>query len=190
MNDAQPASRSSRLAPLVLRLGIAAILGYGGLEHFGMFERFAPASPAEAASPITDTPIAENLDSLLLPAGTPDILPAATQGLAEEVNVRFQRDDAIQVGALLAAVALTLGWFTRLITMGILAFVGATSYAGLIGTGDVALLQFGADIFRQEAHALALLAVGCGSLLISGCGCLGVDGRRAARKALLQAAKS
>ena len=66
----------------------------------------------------------------------------------------------------------------------------ATSYAGLVGTGDVALLQFGADIFEQQGHALALLAAGCVSLLISGCGCLGVDGRRATRKALIQAAKS
>ena len=42
----------------------------------------------------------------------------------------------------------------------------------------------------EQGHALALLAAGCVSLLISGCGCLGVDGRRAARKALIQAAKS
>lgn len=182
MNDPQPVSRSSRLAPLALRLGIAAILGYGGLRHFGVAQWFAPASPTEAASPVTESPIAENLESLLP--------PAVTEGLAEEVNVRFKRDDAIAAGELLAAVALALGWFTRFASMGILAFVGATSYAGLMPGGDGAVLQFGADIFRQEGHALALLAAGCVSLLISGCGCLGVDGRRAARKALLQAAKS
>ena len=182
MNDAQPASRSSRLAPLVLRLGIAAILGYGGLKHFGMFERFAPASPAEAASPITDTPLDDALDI--------DLLPAVNQGLANGVNVPLKPDHVIAGGQLLAAVVLALGWFTRFFATGILAFVGATSYAGLVGTGDIALLQFGADIFQQQGHALALLAVGCVSLLISGCGCLGVDGRRVARKALLQAAKT
>jgi len=60
----------------------------------------------------------------------------------------------------------------------------------MMPAGDSAILQFGADIFQQEGHALALLAAGSVSLLVSGCGCLGVDGRRAARKALLQAAKS
>lgn len=182
MNDAQPASRSSRLAPLVLRLGIAAILGYGGLRHFGVPGLSAPASPTEAASPVTKSPVVENLESLLP--------PAVTEGLAEEVNLRFKRDDAIAAGELLAAAALILGWFTRLCAVGILAFVGATSYAGMMPAGDSAILQFGADIFQQEGHALALLAAGSVSLLVSGCGCLGVDGRRAARKALLQAAKS
>ncbi len=182
MNDAQPASRSSRLAPLVLRLGIAAILGYSGLRHFGVPGFSTPATPTEATSPVTDTPLADAVDA--------DLLPAVTQELAEEVNVRFKRNDAIAAGELLAAAVLTLGWFTRFAAMGILAFVGATSYAGLFRTGDVALLQFGADIFQQQGHALALLAAGCVSLLISGCGCLGVDGRRAARKALIQSAKS
>ena len=182
MNDAQPASRSSRLAPLVLRLGIAAILGYGGLRHFGVPGLSAPASPTEAASPVTDTPIADAVDI--------DLPSVVTKGLAEGVDFRLKRDDAIAAGELLAAAALILGWFTRLCAVGILAFVGATSYAGMMPAGDSAILQFGADIFQQEGHALALLAAGCVSLLVSGCGCLGVDGRRAARKALLQAAKS
>ncbi len=182
MNDAQPASRSSRLAPLVLRLGIAAILGYSGLRHFGVPGFSTPATPTEATSPVTDTPIADALDT--------DILPGVTGGLDETVTVAITRQRVIGGGELLAAAVLTLGWFTRFAAMGILAFVGATSYAGLVGTGDVALLQFGADIFQQQGHALALLAAGCVSLLISGCGCLGVDGRRANRKALIQAAKS
>jgi uncharacterized membrane protein YphA (DoxX/SURF4 family) len=184
MNDAHPISRSSRLAPLVLRLGIAAILGYGGLRHFGVPGFSAPATPAaptEAASPITDIPITDII-------GT-EALPAITQGPADEVKVRFVRQDVIAVGELLAAAALTLGWFTRLCAMGMLAFVGAVSYAGLVGAGDSALLQFGADIFQQNGHALALLAVASVSMLISGCGCLGVDKRRAARKALIQSAK-
>lgn len=182
MNEMQSVPKSSRLAPLVLRLGIAAVLAYGGLRHFGVPGLAAPASPTEAASPVTDTPIEDAM---------PDTaLPAVTRGADDEVNLSVKQEDVIAAGQLLAAGALTFGLFTRLFTLAILGFIGAVSYAGLAGAGDNATLEFGAAIFQQHGQALALLAAACVSLLISGCGSLGLDRRRAARKALIKSAKS
>jgi len=171
MNERTSSDRLLRAAPLVLRWGIAAVLIYNGANQaMAMFG-------------------AETGESFL----------ANAQGVELTANWA----SVLGVGQLAVGGLLFVGLFTRLTSLAVLVLV---SYCVLVGSGIMApagseaadlavqgaanLAEQGAinltsqdatnlatQLFQTSGASLLLLAAACGSLLVSGAGCLGLDTR-------------
>ncbi len=144
MNGQGMRDRLLRVSPLVLRLGVAAVLAaYGVQEVGGMF-----GAQAEQHAVVN----------------------------AEGVDVSAGWDTLLGVGALGVAGLLTLGLLTRFATLGVLggiAYWAKGAFAAPAGEATA----LGTTGLGAEHVAMMLLAAVCASLLVSGCGCLGLDGR-------------
>jgi uncharacterized membrane protein YphA (DoxX/SURF4 family) len=109
---------------------------------------------------------------------------------ATGVNVSAAWHTVLGIAELCVAGLLTLGLFTRLATLPVLAGVVLVSPL-LAGSTESNISGLGeAGLGEPSSLALMLLAATCLSLLISGCGCLGLDCRlfrRSAKRATEQA---
>ena len=98
-------------------------------------------------------------------------------GLVDGAAGQHALADATGIAELCLAGLLTLGLFTRLATLPVLAGVVLASPL-LAGSAEDSISSLGeAGLGEPSSLALMLLAASCLSLLISGCGCLGVDNR-------------
>jgi len=96
---------------------------------------------------------------------------------ATGVNVSAAWHTVLGIGELCLAGLLTLGLFTRLATLPVLAGVALVSPLPA-GSAESDISTLGqAGLGEPNSLALMLLAATCLSLLISGCGCLGLDCR-------------
>lgn len=150
MNDRGLRERMQAVAPLLLRLGAAAVLAVHGLGQVG---------------------------GMMSEAG-PEQLVAHAAG----ANLTAQWGSLMGMGELGAAGLLVMGLMTRLVTAGILAGVavwGKSAMADADGGVWTALTQSPDSV----PLLVMLLGVVSLSLMVSGCGCLGLDGRLFRRKA-------
>ena len=149
MNDKPESNRALRIAPLVLRWSLAAILIYSGLQQVG------PIASGEQDQVVTASAegvsLSANWDSLL--------------GLAE-----------MGVGGLLA-----VGFLTRAIALAVIAVVlyGGSVRFGYVGIAPASIAERMSQI---SAGAMMLLGAASASLLVSGCGSLGLDSLRGRRR--------
>ena len=149
MNGPGVRDRLLRVAPLMLRLGVAAVLAvYGVQEVGGLF-----GGQADEHAVVN------------------------TSG----VNVTAGWDTLLGVGALGMAGLLTLGLLTRLATLGVLGGIAVWAKSGLLGSAGDGAAAAPVGLGAEQLVMLLLAAV-CASLLVSGCGCLGLDCRLFGRK--------
>ena len=171
MNERTSSDRLLRAAPLVLRWGIAAVLIYNGVNQaMAMFG-------------------AETGESFL------------ANGQGVELTANWA--SVLGIGQLAVGGLLFVGLFTRLTSLGVL---GLVSYCVLVGSGAMApasaetaelaaqgamdlasqsatsptgesAMSLATQLFQTSGASLLLLAAACGSLLVSGAGCLGLDTR-------------
>ncbi|RJP39307.1 MAG: hypothetical protein C4547_03615 [Phycisphaerales bacterium] len=178
-----------KLTPLLLRLGIAAALmshGYRQVVPRGtaptgqslVGEQSVPA-PAQA------DPLA-NLDPATASPPRSGAAPAvADPRLAvspEGVTVQTGWTDVLGGAEILAGIALALGLLTRILSLGTLAAAGLAGFGQQLGVTDGTLGRLLESLPQAGAPTLILLATASLVLLMSGCGCLGVDGRLFSRR--------
>ena len=142
------------LGPLVLRIGIAAVLIQSGVDRAAQLLPRHEQTPAAATS-------AEPADVLPAPA------PAPVNAASDGVSFSAQWSSLLGIGELAAAAMLVIGLGTRLVALCML---------GLAGYG--AISGFPADALPQNTTAMAILAVVGVSLLLTGGGSLAIDNRR------------
>jgi uncharacterized membrane protein YphA (DoxX/SURF4 family) len=110
---------------------------------------------------------------------------ADQQAVVDDAGVSVTADwgAVLGVGALGVAGLLTLGLFTRLATLGVLGSVVYWAKTGMVERGgETAELAAAGPSIGPAELAMLLLAAACVSLLVSGCGCLGLDRRLFGRK--------
>lgn len=151
MNDKPESNRALRIAPLVLRWSLAAILIYNGLQQVGSMTSGQQDQVVTASAEGVSAVLSANWDSLL--------------GLAE-----------MGVGGLLA-----VGFLTRAIALTVIAVVlyGGSVRFGYVGIAPASLAERMSQI---SAGAMMLLGAASASLLVSGCGYLGLDRLRGRRR--------
>ncbi len=145
MNTVSGSDRTLRLAPFVLRLGLAAILIHSGVSQIA-----------------------------------PIFTPESGQSLATDAGgVAIQADwtTVAGVGQCLVGAMFLVGLFTRLTSFAVLGFIGYAAFASA-GQADEGTLNAAGQMFTDASVPMLLLAAACGSLLVSGAGCAGLDGRR------------
>ena len=156
MNNTMSSDRLLRIAPLVLRWGVAAILIYNGLQQVtGMFG-------------------AERGESFL----------ADIRG----VELTANWESIVGAGQLAVGGLLAIGLLTRLTSLAVLGLAGYCVFAAT-GSAEVETttaaaqetVGFAAQLFQTNGASLMMLAAVCGSLLVSGAGCLALDTRRGRR---------
>ncbi|MHC4064516.1 MAG: DoxX family protein [Planctomycetota bacterium] len=146
------------VSPLILRLGVATVLAYHGVQQVGGMLSGDAGQQAMAD--------------------------------ASGVNLSAAWSTVLGVGELCVAGLLTLGLFTRLATLPVLAGIALAGRA--LGSGaDGAVPDLAAaGVGEVNSLVMMLLAATCLSLLVSGCGCLGLDRRffgRASKRVTPQA---
>lgn len=175
MNEKTSSDTLLRAAPLVLRLGVAAVLIYNGV----------------------------NQTMTMFGAETGESFLANAQGVELAANWA----SLLGVGQLAVGGLLVVGFFTRLTSLAVL---GAVGYCVLVGSGIIppaagesvdlaaqgavnlasqdatapaseAAVNLATQLFQTSGASLLLLAAACGSLLVSGAGCLGLDTRHSRR---------
>jgi uncharacterized membrane protein YphA (DoxX/SURF4 family) len=139
-----------RIAPLVLRWCVAAVLIQNGLQR---------AMPA-ATDPGVQAVVAD----------------------AEGVSMSADWGNLVGVAELGVGGLLAVGFLTRAIALAVIAVM---TYGGLVhysevGIAPAALVE---QLSQVSPGAMMLLAAAGASLLVSGCGCLGLDGLRGRRRA-------
>ena len=149
MNDRGIRERMQAVAPLLLRLGVAALLAVHGVSQ---------------VSQVTD-------------GASPEQIVADAGG----INVAADWGTLMGVGELGVAGLWVMGLLTRLVTAGILAGIGVWAKSAIVDAdgGAWAALTQSTDSIPLLVLLLAVVSL---SLMVSGCGCLGLDGRLFRRK--------
>jgi uncharacterized membrane protein YphA (DoxX/SURF4 family) len=154
MNENPSTDKLLRLAPLVLRIAVAAVLVLNGMG------RLAGGAELNVTQSVT----------------------ADAAGVSVDANW----DTVTAVAEFAIAGLLTIGWFTRLTTILVLGCIGyAASLSATSATGET--INRLAELYQSSGPAFLFLGAACLSLLVSGPGCLGLDGRRSKRAATLDA---
>ncbi len=144
MNEQGVRDRLLRVAPLVLRLGVAAVLATYGVQQVGGLV----GGQAEQRAVVD----------------------------AGGISVVAGWDTVLGCGSLGLAALLVVGLLTRLATLGVLGGVAIWARESLFGTGGESANATSAGLGAEHLVMLLLAAI-CASLLVSGCGCLGLDRR-------------
>ena len=181
MNEKMSVSPLQKLSPLVLRLGIAAALTLHGL---------ALLSPS-ADGPTGESVVGEHavgavLDDVnvvsepALPTQDTPPIPSALSVSPAGVSVQTPWTKVVGGAEIVVAFMFVMGILTRLTAMGLLGVAGYSGLAPRLGLTEAeGLAARISEILPQAGDpTLLLLAVLCTSLLISGCGCMGIDNRR------------
>ncbi|MFQ5490088.1 MAG: DoxX family protein [Phycisphaerae bacterium] len=157
MNDRGLRGRMQALAPLLLRLGAAAVLAVHGMGQVGGVIQGAAQEQVVAD--------------------------------AEGVNVTADWGTLKGFGELGIAGLLVVGLMTRLVTAGILAGAGVWAKSAIVDAdgGAWAALTQSPDLAPLVVMLLAVVSL---SLMVSGCGSLGLDGRLFRRKVTPESAEA
>lgn len=166
MNEKSISERFQRLTPLLLRLGIAAALIMHGTGSF----RDGQAAPlGEGALPV----VGEDVVTSAANVGTDPPMRVSPQG----VDVAMKWPQVAGGAEVAAGVMLALGLLTRLVTLGLLAAVGFALAGPRMDLSQGLLAKLGEALPDASPSVLALLGVASLSLLLTGCGCAGLDRR-------------
>ncbi len=149
MNELTLSDRLLRVSPLVLRLGLAAVLIQAGIDQV------APLLGGESGETL-----AANVEGVELAANWNSVMGAG----------------ACVVGAMLLLGFLTR--LASLGVLGAIGYGAYESYSSVAGVEGETISQ-AASVFEAGQVPLMLLAAGCASLLVSGAGCIGFDSRAA-----------
>jgi uncharacterized membrane protein YphA (DoxX/SURF4 family) len=162
MNERTLRDRLHALAPLILRLGVAAVLAQHGL-HRATPLVVGPAADAANTTAAEPRPIGDPHESAV---------PETTGAAAASTGFTLSGNGGalLGVGELAAAALLAAGVFTRLCTLPILAILG---YSMARTQGWLSLSP--ALGWSDDTTSLVLLAVACFSLLVCGGGCASWD---------------
>ncbi len=176
-------SRTAHVAPLILRLAVAAVLAGAGWSRIQTPPRTLdtnPAPVAETPAAPTDATGAPVDETALVRDRTPDLDvvvsadPPRTRVNDEGVAVNLGWQDVIGMGQLGFAAALVLGVLTRIVAL--LGLCGVT--AGALQVGGERL----AEMYAANPPAMLLLGAVCLTLLIAGSGPIAIDRSMAKRR--------
>jgi uncharacterized membrane protein YphA (DoxX/SURF4 family) len=177
----------NHLSPLLLRLAVAGILAYSGIQKLG--GPAAPAEPAQQAAPapteaVNPTTPAANpedvYDNIVGKTDGDTALPTSPDAQPIVINENGLKVDAnmntvLGVGELGFALALFVGLLIRFVSLAGLAAVGYATWAAAPTSTGWDALNFLVRIYDSNPLAMLLLGAICLTLLVTGSGPLGLD---------------
>ena len=186
MNTPTGSGKLNSLAPLLLRLGVAGILAYSGMQKLG-----GPAEPVEPATPAPTEAVAPANDpqDLANPQDVYDNVVGQAKGAVvaepngadpvilddEGLKVDANWFTVLGIGEIAFAVALFVGLLTRFVALGGVTAVAYGAWASMPHADDVQALNFVQRIYESNSLAMLLLGAICLTLLVTGSGPLGLD---------------